>query len=481
MPELLADGIRNVASGLTGLLGASDRGPTARWNGERAVIHRALTPGREPEFRRLGYNRRRPFFPHRLYFLPRAGPGSLTLAKPMCGVSDPGSMRQVLLHAMEPVLGHFPQELFFDDRVVWHRQHLGLPGHVAFAYLAADGKDLYGLNYISDVVQRIGRRRELKSQVEKRFRGWACLLMNGILALARERGYRAVYSPTAEWVMEHTDASRTVGAELFERIYDRDVQRFFRARAAGRWWRLDVAANADRVVTPEKRVSRKGRPPTVCVCHDIERGWGHRDVDPGFAAEARVPSSRALDVMLSVEDRAGVTATYHVLGRLFSEVRGPIEERGHGIAFHSYDHRRSRGQLDRCREVDLRVAGYRPPRSRLTWELRDPNLLRHDFQWLAAGEGALDRGLPGVENGVVKLPIALDDFPLHTGATSYRDWEGRLLRELEEREFFAFSLHDCYADHWLPGYEELLSRLPDRARLATLDEVANELLLETAL
>lgn len=43
-----------------------------------------------------------------------------------------------------------------------------------------------------------------------------------------------------------------------------------------------------------------------------------------------------------------------------------------------------------------------------------------------------------------------------------------------------FGLHDCYARHWLPDYGALLDALAGRGSLRTLDEVADELFLASA-
>ena len=48
-------------------------------------------------------------------------------------------------------------------------------------------------------------------------------------------------------------------------------------------------------------------------------------------------------------------------------------------------------QLPRCREVDYRIKGYRPPRSQITPELSDRNLLFHNFEWLASMMAELAR------------------------------------------------------------------------------------------
>jgi hypothetical protein len=70
---------------------------------------------------------------------------------------------------------------------------------------------------------------------------------------------------------------------------------------------------------------------TVCLCHDIERGLGHIDVDQDFAEFANRTSSDNLDEMLRIEKEMNVKATYNVVGCLFKEGRERMESDGRGI------------------------------------------------------------------------------------------------------------------------------------------------------
>jgi hypothetical protein len=78
----------------------------------------------------------------------------------MCGRSSLDGHVELLLFADPAEIEQLPREIFFDDDLIWHRQQLGKTGHVAFAYLFRDGDNLYGLNYVSDLVQRIRRREQ---------------------------------------------------------------------------------------------------------------------------------------------------------------------------------------------------------------------------------------------------------------------------------------------------------------------------------
>ena len=180
---------------------------------------REITEDRVEEFFHKGYKKRY-FFPHRIYYVPRPGPDALRLAHRMCGMFVPDALWEVLLFARGSVLHQFPDDLFFDDDLIWHQQQLGKPGHVAYACLGVRGEDLYGLNYVSDLVQRQSRVSAHRSRIENRFGEWYHVLFNGMVNFALENNVKHFYSPIADFAIAQTDPSRTVRRELFERVYD---------------------------------------------------------------------------------------------------------------------------------------------------------------------------------------------------------------------------------------------------------------------
>jgi peptidoglycan/xylan/chitin deacetylase (PgdA/CDA1 family) len=398
--------------------------------------------------------------------------------------ASPEQLWELVLYALPPVLDEFPAELFFDDDIVWHQQQFGLAGQVATAALVERGSDLYLLNLLSDVVQRIGRRRELKTRVENRFKGWSRLLVNAVLDFALDRGARRVLVASADWALLHTDRARAVQRPLFDRVYDGSVGAPYRAAREGQWWVLDVATNADAVLRAPVGALRRSDEPQICVCHDIERGWGHLDDDPAFAAAIDVDAPAHLAQMLEIEAAAGVRATYSIVGFLIPELGEQVRSAGHTVAFHSFDHAGpgdpdAEHQLGACREIDYRIKGYRPAQSHLTRELTDANLAFHNFEWLASSQHSLGTTTPALVNGVVRIPLLFDDFDLHHGA-AYGEWEAAGLRAIEETRGAAFSLHDCYGATWLDHYPALLRRVGDLGRFRTLDDVAAEVLLARA-
>jgi hypothetical protein len=70
---------------------------------------------RRSEFSNLGYNPRRPFFPHEIRYLPKAGPDALRLAEWMLRLRDPDRLWQIVVHGCGAALLDLPEELFMDD------------------------------------------------------------------------------------------------------------------------------------------------------------------------------------------------------------------------------------------------------------------------------------------------------------------------------------------------------------------------------
>jgi peptidoglycan/xylan/chitin deacetylase (PgdA/CDA1 family) len=182
--------------------------------------------------------------------------------------------------------------------------------------------------------------------------------------------------------------------------------------------------------------------------------------------------------MLEIQARHGVHATYNVVGTLFREKHAAITAGGHAIGFHSYNHCIDEpGQLPRTREIDLQVRGYRPPQSVLTAELSDYNLTYFNFEWLLTSARSFGFDECRLENGIAKIPVHLDDHPLHTGAMDYASWRACLGRLVDTRDVVVVGLHDCYAPRWLDRYEELLAELRAKGEVVTCDALADRLFL----
>jgi len=441
---------------------------------------REIAPERADEFVSKGFKQRH-FFPHTAYHLPKCGPDGFRLGKSMTGRTDPNEFWEIVLYAHPSLVTDLPRDLFFDDDVIWHQQQFGRVGQVATVDLVLHGRELYSMVHQSDLVQRISRRREHKTRIENRFKGWNHMLLNAVLNFAVECGVTRVHVPSADLALEHTDKQRVVGRELFDRVYDRDVRRLFSVRREGGWSIVEVDDNRDRVVVPNVRTETTPEEKTIALCHDVERGIGFLDVDQEFAriADERAPPS--LDAMLALEAAAGVPATYCVVGSIMNDVRPKLDAAGHCVAFHSYDHCiDAEDQLEKCRRIDYRLKGYRPPRSVITSELTDENLCFHNFEWLASSTSSLDLDLPELRKRIVRIPILFDDHALYTGEVTYEEWEHQALKEVERRQFTAFSLHDCYAPLWLRHYPRFLDKVAGLGSLSTLDEVSARVILASA-
>ncbi len=470
---------------------------------------REISPTRKEEFIARGLPGRH-FFPHRAYYLPKCGPDALKLGQRMCGASRLDTYWEVLLYAHPSLIEEFPNELFFDDDLIWHRQQLNKLGHIAFAYLVIKNGSLYGLNYVSDLVQRISRRRSYKTRIEKLFNGWHHMLLNSIMNFALENNIARIYSATAAFAIKQTDPERTVQKELFERVYDSAINQHFSVTKHGNWWAIDVQANRERLVLPAKLEEALADEKTICISHDIERGFGHLGIDAQRAQLANRIAPSALIDTLRCEEAAGLKTTYNVLGCFFDDVRPEIERSGHCLAFHSYNHQirncwqftkhyyrvrrrllasvnesdgngKFQDQLYRCRVVDRRIRGFRPPRSQPSGEWSDYNLVLRNFEWCATSVRRLGSTRPVMHNHLVKIPIHFDDFPLYKQGVSYGEWERRALAAIDENDFIAFGLHDCYADLWLSHYPAFLQKIAPLGTFKTFDQVANETIFSHAI
>lgn len=473
---------------------------------KRLIVYRELETAQQDLFLKLGYPQKY-VFPHRTYSLPKAAPDSLRLSKWMLG-RDPGVEHfTLLLHAAPDQLRGLPSDLFLNNDLFIHRQDFGRPGHIAYAQLAVTGRNLYVLNMVSDLVQRRSRAGKHQNRIRQRFRGWRYMLVNAILNFAIEFGCENVQFPKAQFVMRFTRKRSAASDAFFERLYDEAPSEHYDVASMGDWWQMNVPANCRSVVKLIKKQEALPRDKTICVTHDIERGLGHREFDEAIARRMDRTAPTYLARMLDAEHRATCRATYCVVGSILEEVRKPIEEGGHCMAFHSYDHvsqkkpvwqklplrklriyllSRLRGyptaiQLKLCRQVDYALRGYRPPNSVLTREHAINNLKYFNFDWLASSEDSLGVKTPTFRDGIVFVPILFDDFPLFRGDCSFSQWRTRAISLIEKRTFTAFGLHDCYAEHWLPCYLELLEQVKTMGETKTLEDVANEVFLEQCL
>jgi hypothetical protein len=67
-----------------------------------------------------------------------------------------------------------------------------------------------------------------------------------------------------------------------------------------------------------------------------------------------------------------------------------------------------------------------------------------------------------------------DDYSMYKDKISYQDWEDKAIRTVEENDFVAFCLHDCYAQFWLPHYKNFLNKIHNLGKFKTFNQVAEE-------
>lgn len=304
---------------------------------------RIIDENRKNEFFDKGYKKRY-FFPHEIYYLPRCGPEGFFFANRMWNISNPNSLWEIILYAWGDITDEFPEELFFDNDIIWHQEHFGKPGQIATANLIVDGDKLYTLEHVSDIVQRIHIQKKYRTRIDKCFGHWHHMLLNSILNFAVENDLTRIYSPSADFLIEKFYNGRMkpkVARKYFDRIYDRDVKMHFDADRKDGMWVIDVEKNRCKLIIPEKRETIvKNDKKIICLFHDIERGL----VETAPESVETTPEliEGTLKNILHIEKEANVKTTYNVVGSILNEVRESIEKDGHCIAFHSYDHQISR-------------------------------------------------------------------------------------------------------------------------------------------
>jgi len=170
------------------------------------------------------------------------------------------------------------------------------------------------------------------------------------------------------------------------------------------------------------KISKKQQPELSMVTfyHDIEQ-----NIDSKANPKER---RQMVKEFLALEKKYGVPATYNVVGKLFQEQPDLIEwiiQSGQEVAFHSYNHQSDwkpeyySDEIDLSRKVSSLPCGYRSPRSQ--WNQTTlKTLWEKGFLWTA--EGDIHKEPYFIYQGLVRLPIAGDDWSLHMGRLSVDEW-----------------------------------------------------------
>ena len=396
--------------------------------------------------------------------LPKGGPTASSWPDGCAATTlAPTSCWELVLYALPPALDEFPSELFFDDDIVWHQQHFGLPGHVATASLVERGGDLVRAERSSPTsssasagaaISRRGSRTASRAG-----RGCSCTPRSTSPSTGVPPG---AASPRAELALAAHRPGRVSQRPLFDRVYDRSVGPPFEAVRDGHWWVLDVAAQRRRCsCAPTVGTLALSDEPQVCVCHDIERGWGHLDEDPAFAAPADVEpratrSTRMLEV--EAERRRAGDVLHPRVPRAGARRRGARPAATASASTRSTTpapaSRAPTTSSARAATVDYRIKGYRPAQSRLTAELTDDNLAFHNFEWLASSRYSL--GHRPTRCSPTASFASRSCSTTSTCTAARRTTTGRPpgWRRWPALRTAAFSLHDCYGSDvagGLPG------------------------------
>ncbi|GJL83890.1 MAG: hypothetical protein DHS20C01_35240 [marine bacterium B5-7] len=389
------------------------------------------------------------------------------------------SGRFIQLNLYSTKTDHLPTDLWTDHDLNWHRQQMKRPGLVGTAGIFLTDSNTALVSILqSDLLQQLYRHPEFASYrttIEGTYKAWYKLLWNAILIFARNHRISTVYGPTSETVSARTRQS--INHRIFRRIYDYPLKRYGLTRVQineESYWKIEIDNNLPylsdlkRSSMPIKQTKR------ICLMHDIEA-----DVDTDIPFDLCIEHLRR---MLDIEQKLDLPSTYNLLGKYFSsfmEVLRPAKNIA--IGFHSYDHRiENLDQLSLVRDVNLQIQGYRPPQSILTSELTDYRLSYYNFEWLANSAYRFGFNDCRLTNGIVKIPIATDDYPLFTGEMDFDSWATDILARANEMPFFALSLHDCYARHWLDGYEDLLRKLSSTHEFINCDQIAAEMFVASS-
>jgi len=221
----------------------------------------------------------------------------------------------------------------------------------------------------------------------------------------------------------------------------------------------------------------------VTLYHDVEQDFDS-DADP---EECR----RVVREFLKLESKYGVSVTYNVVGRIFEEQPDLVEwivAGGHEVAFHSYEHQPDWQpkyyipNVESCRRASKAPLGYSSPRSE--WdEATLKSLWGNRFVWNAEYDESSGPYL--IHKGLVRLPIATDDWFVHTGEQTIDEWV-RLFRDLtRSRRYFGFGSHDSFTsfavDERLKAWENVLRTVRDSGILALTFLEAADLFRRTEL
>ncbi|MFT5112268.1 MAG: hypothetical protein ACI8P9_001592 [Parasphingorhabdus sp.] len=458
--------------------------------GQQCLVQRVTSPNKSTlsttydryhsqfdNFIKVGLNR---YFDHTVLFLDKSYPDTHLIfddARMIQNGQNVGAFIQVNIYASDTEW--LPEAIWSDLELNWHRQQMSERGLVASAGMFLPNASTVVISLIqSDLLQQLFRHPQYASyetRIKNRYRAWYKMLFNAIMSYAIDNHIDIVYSPTSETVAKRT--LKPINLDIFHRFYDYPPRHYTcnRSRLNDQtYWSIKPHENRQFVACLKPGQHYLKMPKTFCLMHDIE---GNVDTD--------IPLEQCLNHLrkiVAVERELGIPATFNLLGKYFKQFMEILQSHeGADFGFHSYDHcLENLSQLNQVRNINLKLKGYRPPQSVLTEELTDYNLSYQNFDWLASSASSLGFHSCRIENGIVKIPIMTDDYPLHTGELSFEDWSDDILKRVSESDFCAISLHDCYAEHWLQKIKSLLEEIGKTHEFATCSNVAAKLFISSS-
>ncbi len=214
----------------------------------------------------------------------------------------------------------------------------------------------------------------------------------------------------------------------------------------------------------------------ITFYHDIEQ-----DIDSKANPEE---CRQMVKEFLKLEKKYSVPATYNVVGKIFEGQPDLIEwikQEGQEVAYHSYNHqsdwqpRYFADEIRLCRKVSPIPVGYRSPSSQ--WDKTTLSTLwENGFLWNAEGDTHKEPYF--IHKGLVRLPIAFDDWPLHTNTMNVNAWVQHFVESFTKRNYIALGLHDSVAsfapEERLQAWERVLKIAAENGSLLlTFSEAAD--------
>jgi peptidoglycan/xylan/chitin deacetylase (PgdA/CDA1 family) len=178
----------------------------------------------------------------------------------------------------------------------------------------------------------------------------------------------------------------------------------------------------------------------------------YHDIEQNFDSHADVQACRMMvSEFLKLEKKYNISSTYNVVGKLFVEQPDLIDmilNEGQEIAYHSYNHQRDwnpeyfSNEIALCQKVSPVPKGYRSPRSQIN-QTAVKTLWDEGFFWSAERDQHSEPYF--IYKGLIRLPIAADDWPLYEGKVTADEWVQKFIKLIQNNSYVAFGLHDFVA------------------------------------